>query len=191
MWWTETRGLIAVALVVAAIAFAWTRIENPGTAVDVAATTTTTTTTLPPTTTTSAEQAALEICERAQTFVDATADLADDAGPGPVAHFALDFWSDVLALAAPQIRTEVVAVVNYYESYIETAEPFEFSTTKVILGGDKERLQQLITRPAPGLVASRALIGFGCGLEVADQPRMSAKAFDELEDRLLDPPDDE
>ena len=81
--------------------------------------------------------------------------------------------------------------MNYYESYIETAEPFEFSITKVILRGDKERLQQLITRPAPGLESSRGLIGFGCGLEVADQPRMSVTRFDELEDELLDPPDDD
>lgn len=194
MWGAEIRGLIAVGLVMAAIVFAWTRIENRETAIDPSATTTTTTTTtttLPPTTTLSPQEAATAICDRSQAFVDEVAALADDTGPGPVAHLALDYWSDVLDLAAAEIRTEVVAVVNYYERYLQTAEPFDFNTTKVILEGDKEGLQQLLTRPAPGLETSRALVAFGCGIDVPDQPRMSARSFEDLEDRLLRPANDD
>ena len=182
--------MIAVGIVIAAIVFAWTRIESRETAVDTGATTTTTTTTtttVPPTTTLSAEEAALAICERAQTFVDDTAALPADAGPGPTAQLALTFWTDVLDLASVQIRTEVVAVVNYYERYLATAEPFGFDTADIILEGDKEGLEQLLTRPAPGLDTSRNLISFGCGIEVPDKPEMSARAWDDLERRLLRP----
>ena len=52
--WTELRGVVVVALAVAAIAISWTIIENRGTDGDagpVATRSTTTTTTVPPTTT--------------------------------------------------------------------------------------------------------------------------------------------
>ena len=190
MFWTEVRGVIALAVVVAAISIAWTRIENSGDTTVIAVTTTsTTTTTVPVTTTTTPEELVQEICDRAQTFSDAAELLASDGGNGPVAVLALDFWTDVLAVVTPATSTEIIAVVNYYENYIEIAGPFDYSTAKVILEGDKERLQQLITRPAPGLATSRGLIAFICRIDVADQPRMSTTAFDELEDRLLDPRD--
>ena len=57
---------------------------------------------------------------------------------------------------------------------------------RVIVEGDKEKYQQLITRPAPGFEGSRGLIAFGCGVEVPEQPRMDPDDFEDLEDRLLD-----
>ena len=108
---------------------------------------------------------------------------------GGIAVLALGFWQDVLPLAEGGARAEIVAVANYYEDYIETAGPFDYDTSRIIVEGDKEKLQQLITRPAPGFEGSRGLIGFGCGVEVPDQPRMDADDFEDLEDRLLD--DDE
>ena len=45
-----------------------------------------------------------------------------------------------------------------------------------------------MTRPAPGLEASEAMVQFFCGVELPGQPSISARSFDDLEDRLLDPP---
>ena len=102
MWATQLRGMIAVVVVLAAIAFSWDRIENrEATGPTIAASTTTTTTTIAPTATISAADMAQAICERAQTFIDSTAELPGDAGPRPVALLAVDFWSDVLDLAPP------------------------------------------------------------------------------------------
>ena len=194
MRWTELRGFLAVALVIAGMTVAWTRIENRDTDADAATvvttTTTTTTTTAAPTTTRSSEENFLLICERARSFVDEAAEVPAAAGPGPVAVLALGFWQDVLALAEGGAAAEIVAVVNYYEDYIETAGPFDYNTARIIVEGDKEKLQQLITRPAPGFEGSQALIGFGCGVVVPDQPRMNTDDFEDLEDRLLDDDDE-
>ena len=92
------------------------------------------------------------------------------------------------ALAIEDAKIEIGAVVDYYASYLETAEPFEFDTVTIILEGDKEKFQQLVTRPAPGLEASRNMVAFLCQIEVPNQPSISPRSFDDLEDRLLDPP---
>ena len=181
-----------VVAVAATIAVAWTRIEarpvgDPTT--EPTTTTTTTTTTVVTTTTLSRDDANQLICDLAGGFADKAALVPADAGPGPVARLALDFWRKVETLTAGGARAEVTAVVNYYEDYLETAAPFDFNTARIIVGGDKEKLQQLITRPAAGLEASRSLIGWGCRVVVPDQPTMRATAFEELEDRLLDPED--
>lgn len=186
MWWTELRGLLAVALVAGGIAFAWTQIESRpiGDATTSSTTTTTTTTTVATTTTLSSDQISFLICERARSFAD-EADLVDPiAGAGPIARLALDFWRDVERLAATGVRAEVTAVVTYYEDFLETAEPFDFNMARIIVEGDKEKLEQLLTRPAPGLENSRLLIGL-CGVVVPDKPTMRAKDFQDLEDRLL------
>ena len=193
MRWTELRGIVAVALVIAGIAFAWSRIESHTGDTETTSTTTTTTTTsttVPPSTTLNQNDANLLICERARSFIDEAAEVPADAGPGPVAELAFSFWQDVLPLSDGGARAEIIAVVNYYEDYIETAGPFGYETAKIIVDGDKEKLQQLITRPAPGFEGSQALIGFGCGVLVPDPPRMGAKAFEDLEDRLLDDDDE-
>lgn len=194
MWWTELRGLLAVVLVAGGIALAWNAIENrPVKDLDLASTTTTTTTTTtqPPTTTIDQDARNIEICEHARTLETNLALVAADGGPGPVAELVLDFWRQIEGLAGSSARAEISAVVTYYEDYLETAAPFGFDTAKIIVEGDKEKLQQLLTRPAPGLAESRALIGFGCGVDVPDQPSMRASTFEDLEDRLLDPEDDE
>ncbi|MEM7141254.1 MAG: hypothetical protein AAF548_09500 [Actinomycetota bacterium] len=191
MWWTELRGALAVALVIGGIAFAWTRIESrPVKDIDLTATTTTTTTTtLPPTTTLDLDARNAAICDLARDLEAQVATLPDP-GPGPVARLALEFWREVEPLSDPGVAAEVSAVVTYYEDYLETAAPFDFDTSKIIVEGDKEKLQQLLTRPAPGLDESRTLVAFFCGVSVPDKPSMSATAFDDLEDRLLDPDDD-
>jgi hypothetical protein len=189
VWWTELRGLVAVALVAGGIAFAWTRIESrPIDDVETTSTSTTTTTTtiVATSTTPSREDVNLLICGGARDLISDVALLDPAAGPGPVARLALEFWQHVESLSDRQVRAEVTAVVNYYEDYLETAQPFDFDTARIIVEGDKEKLQQLITRPAPGLEGSRALIGFACGVEVPDQPSMGSKAFEDLEDRVLD-----
>lgn len=191
MWWTELRGALVVALVAGTIALAWITIENRP--IDEptapASTTTTTSSTLPPTTTVDQDARNARICDQAHLFVDAVALLPGDAGPGPVAELAVEFWREVERLADGGVRAEVSAVVNYYEDYLETAAPFDFDVARIIVEGDKEKIQQLLTRPAPGLDDSRRLIGFGCGVEVPDQPTMRASDFEDLEDRLLDPDD--
>ncbi|GJM38777.1 MAG: hypothetical protein DHS20C19_21440 [Acidimicrobiales bacterium] len=181
-------------LVAVGIASAWAWIENrpvEDLTLTSSTTTTTTTTTVPPPTTVDQDARNLEICNDARALVDEVALLPSDAGPGPVAELALVFWQRAEALSTGAARAEMSAVVTYYEDYLETAAPFDFSTTKIILEGDKEKLQQLLTRPAPGLAESRQVIGFGCGVDVPTQPSMRASDFEDLEDRLLDPDDDD
>lgn len=187
--WTELRGVIAVVVVIGAIAFAWTRIESHGTdevAGPTRTTTTTTTTTVATTTTLSQDEKNALICVRANALADELVALGPEAGEGDLVEASLAFWGDVAELAGGGPRAEIVAVVSYYEDYIETAGPFDYDPARVIVEGDKEKYQQLITRPAPGFEGSRGLIAFGCGVEVPEQPRMDPDDFEDLEDRLLD-----
>lgn len=189
----ELRGFIAFLLAVGGIAFAWNQIENRPVAVPVAAvttTTTTTTTTVRPTLTTP-QQATAAICSRSEQFAAVVAALPADAGPGPTAQLAYAFWAEVLDLADPQLRTEVVAVVSYYRDYLDLAQPFGFNAAKIIVDGDKERFQQLVTRPAPGLAVARDVISLACGVEVPDKPSMRSKVFTDLENRLLFPDEED
>ena len=151
-------------------------------------TTTSTTTTVPQSTTTLVEDAVAATCTRSAEFVAEAELIPDNSGPGPLARLALSFWSDLELVAAASTTAEIGAVVDYYQSYLDTAEPFAFDTVDIILEGDKERFQQLVTRPAPGLEASRSMVLFLCQIEVPNQPYISPGSFDALEDRLLDPP---
>lgn len=193
MRWAEFRGVLAFVGIVAAIVFSWRYIESrpiDETTTVTTTTTTSTTTTLVATTTTTPAQAVEATCARAAEFSAEAALIPDGSTPGPLARLALSFWSDLEVLAPADAQIEIGAVVTYYQSYLDTAEPFEFNTVKIILEGDKEKFQQLVTRPAPGLETSRTMITTLCGIEVANQPSISARSFDDLEDRLLDPPDD-
>ncbi len=187
----QLRGVVAFIAVAGAIAFAWTTIENRTTDEATMATTTTstTTTTLVVTTTTSPEQSLFAICDRSELFVAQSQLIPADTGPGPLANLSLIFWRDIREVATPDLATEVVAIIAYYEDYLATAAPFNFDTVKIILEGDKEKFEQLVTRPAPGMEPMRGLIETLCELEIPDQPSISARGFDDLEDRLLDPPD--
>jgi len=188
----QLRGVLAFALVAASIAYAWTTIENRATEEAGAAVTTTstsTTTTVALTTTTTAEQATIAICERSQLFAAQSQIIPPDLGPGPLANLSLLFWRDIREVATPDAITEVVAIIDYYEDYLATAEPFEFDTVTIILEGDKEKFEQLVTRPAPGLTTMRGFVQFLCDVELPDQPSISASGFADLEDRLFDPPD--
>ena len=187
----EYRGVVAFAAIVFVIAWAWQTIEErpiESTVTEATTTTTSTTTTMPITTTTAVETAIAATCTRSAEFV-AEADLIPEgAGPGPLARLAFSYWSDMELLAIEDAKVEIGAVVDYYASYLETAEPFEFDTVRIILEGDKEKFQQLVTRPAPGLEASRNMVAFLCQIEVPNQPSISPRSFEDLEDRLLDPP---
>ncbi len=181
----ELRGLVAFMLVVGGISFAWTQIENRPDSTPVVLVTTTTTTTTTPATTTTPDQAARAICDRSTQFAVVDLAVPADAGPGPTAQLALAYWSDVLDMSTSVLHTEVIAVVAYYNDYVDLAKPFGFDAAKIIVDGDKERFQQLVTRPAPGLQSARDIITVSCGVSVPDQPSMSARAFTDLENRLL------
>ena len=188
---TDLRGLLAFGAIVFAIAGAWQWIEGrPIESITLITTTTTTstTTTVPQSTTTLLEDAVEATCRRSAEFVAEAKLIPDDSGPGPLARLALSYWSDLEVVAVESATVEIGAVVDYYQSYLDTAEPFAFVTADIILEGDKERFQQLVTRPAPGLEASRSVVTFLCQIEVPDQPYISPRSFDALEDRLLDPP---
>lgn len=192
MRWTELRGVLAFLAIIAAIVLSWRAIESrpiDDTATVTTTTSSTTTTTVAVTTTTTPAQAVAATCARSAEFVVEAALIPDDAGPGPLARLALSFWSDLETIAPLDARIELGAVVTYYQSYLDTAEPFDFDTVRIILEGDKEKFEQLVTRPAPGLQASRDLLVNLCSTEVPGQPSISARSFDDLEDRLLDPPD--
>ncbi len=193
MSWGALRGFMAFALVAAAIAVSWHKIEaRPvDSTADAAATstTTTTTTTTPVTTTTDPAIAVAATCERTATFVAEASLIPAGSNPGPLARLALSYWSDLAEVAVAESVIEIEAVVTYYQSYLDTAEPFNFDTVKIILEGDKEKFQQLVTRPAAGLESSRNMVEFLCDVVVPNQPSISARGFDDLEDRLLDPKD--
>ena len=193
MRWAEFRGVLAFVAIIAAIVFSWRYIESrplDETATVTTTTSSTTTTTLAVTTTTTPAQAIAATCARAAEFNAEVALIPNGSGPGPLARLALSFWSDLEVVAPAGAEIELGAVVTYYQSYLDTAEPFDFDTVKIILEGDKEKFEQLVTRPAPGLQASRDLIATLCQIEVPNQPSISSRSFDDLEDRLLDPPDD-
>jgi hypothetical protein len=183
------RGFLAFVAVVVVIAYVWGRLDDEpaSKAVIVAADPPTTTVVAASTTTTTPEQAQEAICELTDSFAADVRALGADPEDGPVARLATDFWAAVLPDLPTEIRTEAVAVVEYYQSYMEVSEPFDHDPVRIIVEGDKERYEQLLTRPAPGLESSRAFLLFTCGVEVPDQPSMSEGAFASLEERLLDP----
>ena len=187
MRWAEFRGFVAFCAVAAAIAIAWVRIDSHGddTETEVTATiTTTTTTTLPATTTTTAEQAVEALCTRTdELMLEIFLTGGDDEAT--TSRLLLEYWTDVIPLVTDDVRVETLAVVDYYGDYLATGEPFDFDTSEIILEGDKERWEQLITRPASGLEESRTLVQFLCGVELPEQYRMSSSRFDSLEERLL------
>jgi hypothetical protein len=186
----ELRGIVAFAVIVVAIIATWRWIEaRPiDETVATAATTTTssTTTTVSVTTTLTPAETAEQTCARTNQFLAEAGLIPSDAGPGPLARLALSYWSDLEVLTTGDARVEITAVVGYYQSYLDTAAPFGFDTVDIILEGDKEKFEQLVTRPAPGLEASEAFVAFLCGVELPGQPSISARSFDDLEDRLLD-----
>ena len=186
----ELRGIIAFAAIILVIVATWRWIEDrPIDDVASTATTTTTTsttTTIAVTTTTTPEEAVAATCDRTQLFLTEAELIPSESGPGPLARLALSYWSDLERVAIETAKVEITAVVAYYVSYLETAEPFNFDTVEIILEGDKEKFEQLVTRPAPGLEASEAMVAFLCGVELPGQPSISARSFDDLEDRLLD-----
>lgn len=188
----ELRGIVAFAAIIIVIVATWRWIEDrPVDNISTTGTTTTTTsttTTIQATTTTSPEQAAIRTCERTTSFLAEAELIPTDANDGPLARLALSYWSDLEQIALEESRVEITAVVGYYQSYLDTAEPFGFEAARIILEGDKEKFEQLVTRPAPGLEASEAMVAFLCGVELPGQPSISARSFDDLEDRLLDPP---
>lgn len=177
---------------VGAIVLAWTAIEGRE-VTSVAAPTTTissTTTTVVPTTTLSPGQAAEALCRETATLSAEIGLLPSDVGPGPVAHIALDYYTRIRQLVPAEIAPEMVAVIGFYEDFIATGEGLDYDLVKIIIEGDKEKYQQLVTRPAPGLESVRAVVAETCEFDVPGQYRVSSVGFDDLEDRLLDPPDD-
>ena len=182
----EIRGFLAFAAVIVAIVVAWTQIENRESATETATTTTTTTTTEPPvvTTTTTAEQAAEAICDRTDQLI-LSIFLQGGGNEQTTTSLTLEYWTDMLELVGPDVRVELLAVVDYYEDYLATGGPFDFDTETIIADGDKERWEQLITRPASGLEDARNLVGFLCGVDVPDQRRMDDDDFDDIEDAVL------
>ena len=124
----QLRGVVAFIAVAGAIAFAWTTIENRTTDEATAATTTTstTTTTLVVTTTTSPEQSLFAICDRSELFVAQSQLIPADTGPGPLANLSLIFWRDIREVATPDLATEVVAIIAYYEDYLATRRSLQF-----------------------------------------------------------------
>ena len=192
MPWAEIRGLIAFAAVIGAIVFAWSRIENHDTDASavpaVTSQTTTTTTTIPTSTTTTPEQAQTAVCERTKALV---LELFVEGAPdeGSKARLMEPYWTDLLELVTPAVRVELFAVVDYYGDYLAEGGPLDFDTARIIVEGDKERWEQLITRPARGLEEARSMVSTLCGVDVPDQHRMDDDDFQDLEDRLLDDDD--
>lgn len=187
----ELRGFLVFAAVVVAIAYLWVRLDDETVtkATETTATTTSssTTTTVVASPTVPPDQDLTGVCEQAQEFASAAAAVPEDDGIGPVARLAADFWASVLPDLPDEVRVETAAVVDYYESYLEVAEPFDHDPVRIIIEGDKERYEQLLTRPTPGLENARGFLLFVCDAEVPDKPSMSAGAFSSLEERLLDP----
>jgi hypothetical protein len=182
----EIRGFVAFAAVIVAIIVAWTQIENRESTSTTATSTTTTTTTIAPvvTTTPTPEQARQAICDRSDQLL-LNIFLQGGGNEQTTTRLTIDYWTDMLDLVGPDVRVEVIAVVDYYEDYLATGGPFDFDTETIIADGDKERWEQLITRPASGLADARDLVGFLCGVELPDQARMDDDDFEDIEDAVL------
>lgn len=185
----ELRGFLFFAAVVAAIAVIWVRLDDESEAekadVEVATTTTSSTTTLPPTTTTDPAIALRSVCDQALAFAGSVEQLTEDDDETEI-RLAAQFWNSALPDLPSDVQIEAVAVLEYYNSLLDVAEPFDFDPVRIIVEGDKERYEQLLTRPAPGLDTARGFIVFTCSIEVPDKPWMSEKEFKNLEERLLD-----
>lgn len=185
----QVRGLVAFAAVVAAIAWLWEwsehRQSDPAAVVATTTTTTTTTTVAAPTTTTP-EQARQAVCERSRRFADEAAIIPESLGPGTLAELAIDYYADLRQIVETEIDAEIVSVIAHYRDFIATGEPYDYNVTDIILqGGDKEKYEQLVTRPFPGLQTVRGHILAQCAVDTPDQYRVDARWFNDLEDRLL------
>jgi len=188
----EIRGFIAFIAVIGAIVFAWNRIAAVDTTTDAASETTsstsstTTTTTLVGPTTTTQEQAVAAICARTEDLQLAI--FVDSGGSEVVINQLLaQYWADVFDVASPDVRVELAAVVNFYERYVEVGEPFGYDTEAIIEDGDKERWEQLVTRPPAALEENRALVAFLCGAELPEPIELTESEFERIEARV-DPP---
>lgn len=176
-------------MVIAAIVGAWQWIESrpidPVT-LTVPSTSTSSTTTVPTTTTLTAEEKSILICLRSAVYGNDVLAVSEDAGAGPLVFLGLSFWQEILELSSGGLRAEALAVIGYYEDFIEIGSEFDYDYERIIVEGDKEKLELLLTRPAPGLTSASAVIEFGCAIEVPDKPSMTARTFERLEERLLD-----
>jgi hypothetical protein len=196
----EIRGLLAFGAVVVAIALLWVRIDShdAAKAVGLGATTTTISIATSSTSTTTPDQAIEMVCDAADSLMAGLAALEAqqpteeeeeeevEADVGAAIRLTARFWTDVLPALPSEVRTEAAAVVDYYEGYLDVAEPFDHDPARIIAEGDKERYEQLLTRPVPGLDTSRGFVTSVCGVEVPDKPSMSEESFADLEDRLID-----
>jgi hypothetical protein len=194
----EIRGLLAFGAVVVAIAMLWVRLDSHEVpkAVGFGATTTTTLIAISSTTTITPEEAIEKVCDAADSLVAAVATLEaeqqaaeeveEEVDVGAPIRLTAEFWTDAQQDLPGEIRTEAAAVVDYYQAYLDVAEPFDHDPARIIAEGDKERYEQLLTRPVPGLDTSREFVTSACGVEVPDKPSMSEGSFEDLEERLLD-----
>lgn len=189
MGFPEIRGFLAFFAVVAVIAWLWVRLDDAPVAKTLAVAATTTSTTIGPqsTTTTTPEQAVALVCDRATTLRSDVEALGEDPHDAIETRLVSEFWADVLPDLPADVRTEAEAVVSYYANYLAVTEPFDHDPVRIIIEGDKEKYEQLVTRPAPGLETARGFVAFVCDIEVPDKPWMSAGGFSDLEERLLDP----
>lgn len=176
-------------MVIGVIAATWQWIEaRPIDPVTVTVTTTSTssTTTVAPTTTLSADDKLVLICLRSAGYANDVAAVTDDQGAGPLVDLGLEYWQEIQNLSTGSMVAEVGAVIGYYEDFVEIGVGFDYDYERIIVEGDKEKLELLLTRPAAGFDDAANLIAFGCGVEVPGTPSMAARTFERLEDRLID-----
>lgn len=188
MWGTQLRGAIAFGVVCLTIGIIWVRLSDDAevtrTQSEVAAaaaTTTSTTTTSTTTTTTSPQQALDLVCARVDAYM---IDVYVSGDENKIPELALALWTDLKPMVDSSVAGEISAVIEYYQSYLEVAQPFDFDPTTIIRDGDSERFERLMTLPASGLDASAGFVGLGCGIELPPKPSMTQAEFDKIDAKV-------
>lgn len=176
----ERRGELAFALVALLIVVLWVALDQP--AAEQAETSTAPTTTVTSTTTSTVPVDADEvICDLSGDYVEAASEIPSDDTYGPLSELSLAYWQELLPLVDATLRIEIVAVVDHYDELIEVAKPLDYDSLTIISDGNRERFEQLITRPANGLEIAEAFVAELCEVELPEQPVLTSSEFRSLE----------
>ena len=176
---TEVRGLVAVIVVSAVIGVLFVNLSDAGD--DAVATTATTapptTTTAPPTTTIlDAEAALARLCLAAENLTAEVTEIDEAAGgeppPGPVQQAAERFYALTreLPVEPVAVRAEFAGAYEYFREFNAIGEPNDYDVFAIAATGQAERYKALLDEEIDvvGLEATRAYIGFSCGVALPD-----------------------
>lgn len=190
---SELRGFVVVLLVSVAIAIAFVVISaiDPTEQELVAGTTSTTSSTTTTTVVPLTEEDRLELlCRRAEEFVAEIEPFRENGVL--VSRAAENFYVEVVELAPADVRPEYEAALDHYTDFNDIGDPFAYDTEKILLENEElgRRWEQLVTREPFAVDATRAHIGFACGVVLPEAYTEDPEDFEKIKvavDRVLNP----